>query len=87
LHPLRNVFNKIFWDKRENPADYVVTFVHRGAEGNVKTISASSIKDVGASWFTYLTGNNEETLIPFHRVVKVKNEKTGVIVWSLREVI
>jgi len=84
-NPLKNVFNKIFWDKRENPSDYSVTFIHRGAPGDIKGISASLIERVGASWFTYSSGEGEPTVIPFHRIVEIKNVKSKEVLWRSRK--
>jgi len=84
-HPLKNIFNKIFWDKRENPKDYSVTFVHRGALGDAKSISASIIEKVGHSWFTYSSGEEESTVIPFHRIVEVRNIKSKEVLWRSRK--
>jgi len=84
-HPLKNIFNKIFWDKRENPRDYSVTFIHRGAPGDIKRISVSSIEKVGASWFTYSSGEDESTVIPFHRIIEIKNVKSKEVLWRSRK--
>jgi len=84
LHPLKNILNKVVWDKRENPADYVVVFIHRGAVGNIKVIPFAKVRDVGSSWFTYQDDANIEATIPFHRVTCVKNSKSGEIMWRKR---
>ena len=79
-HPLKNVFNKIFWDKRENPRDYKVFYTHRGVEGNVKSLLASRIVNVGKGWFSF-NEEDREVKIPFHRVVLVVNVKTNKVLW------
>jgi hypothetical protein len=80
---LREVLNKIFWDKRLNVEDYVLTFIHRGVEGDKKTISCKSIIKVGRSWFIYRsTKNMGEVFIPYHRVLEIKNIKTGKVLWK-----
>jgi len=81
--PLKNIFNKIFWDSRVDKQDYFITFVHRGAPSDEKTIPASIIKRVGKSWFSY-EDRGEETMIPMHRVITVKNMKTGTVLWRKR---
>ena len=83
MHPLKNIFNKIFWDKRIDRRDYTVTFIHRGAPSDEKTIAASLIIQVGSSWFTY-EDHSEETIIPMHRVITVENTKTGSVLWRKR---
>jgi uncharacterized protein (UPF0248 family) len=81
--PLKNIFNKIFWDSRVDKQDYIITFVHRGAPSDEKTIPAFIIKRVGKSWFSY-EDQGEETIIPMHRVITVKNTKTGAVLWRKR---
>jgi len=82
--PLKNIFNRIFWDKRLDRRDYVITFIHRGAPSDEKTIAASLVKQVGKSWFTYEEEEGSEVYIPMHRIVTVKNLKTGEILWRKR---
>jgi len=85
MHPLRNIFNKMAWDKRERAENYVVYFTHRGAPGDTRRIKASTITKVGASWFTYASEESEETLIPFHRVRRIVNNQTGKAIWTSRQ--
>jgi len=82
LHPLRNIFNKIFWDEREDPRDYEITYAHRGAEGDKRTISAKDVKDVRASWIIL---RSEGRLIPFHRILTIKNIRNGKVLWVSRK--
>lgn len=77
------MLNKIFWDEREDPGDYEITYVHRGAEGDRKTISAEEIKDVGASWLTLKS--QEEALIPFHRILAIRNVRANRTIWVSRK--
>lgn len=78
---IREVLNRIFWDKRESPEDYEVTFIHRGAYMDRKTVPCGSIDRVRSSWFTYESEEEGEVLIPFHRVLEIRNVKTGQLVW------
>lgn len=86
MYPLRNVLNKIFWDKRENPDDYVLTFIHRGVAGDAKTISLTKVGEIGGSWFIYRDDSGRETTIPFHRITLLKNARTGDVLWRKRGV-
>ncbi len=81
MHPLRSIFNKITWDRREHAENYVVYFTHRGVPSDTREINASLITKVGPSWFTYASGDSDETLIPFHRVRRIVNVQTGKVVW------
>jgi uncharacterized protein (UPF0248 family) len=84
MHPLRNVFKKITWDARERAGNYVIYFIHRGVPGNTREINVSLITKVGPSWFTYARAESEETLIPFHRVIRIVNVQTGQVMWMSR---
>ena len=86
VHPLRNIFNGLRWDNRQNPSDYLITYRHRGAPGDVMQIRASEINNLGKSYFTIQNALGEEqTLIPFHRVVEIRNTKTNSIIWLSRK--
>ena len=78
---LREILNKIFWDKRLKIEDYTITYIHRGGKNNKKTIPCKLVKKVGKSWFIY-GKNQDETFIPYHRVLEVKNIRTGKILWK-----
>ncbi len=78
---IRGILNRIFWDKRENRGNYVVIFIHRGAYMNRKVILCSFIKEVKASWFSY-ESEGEEVIIPFHRILEIKNVNDGKLIWE-----
>lgn len=82
MNVIRDVLNKIIWDKREKIEDYSIAFVHR-AGGNVqeKRISMTKVLKIGPGFFVY-EGESGEVRIPFHRITKIVNERTGIIVWS-----
>jgi len=83
LHQMRprDILNKITWDKRLRIQDFTVTFIHRGVKGDKKTIPYESITKVGKSWFLYRAGPGE-TLIPFHRILEVKNVRKQEVLWK-----
>ena len=86
VHPLRNILNRLRWVKNENPENYVITFRHRGAPDNVKRIKASRIRRLGKSYFTMqASSESEETVIPFHRILEIRNSSDDSIVWLKRE--
>ena len=78
---IRDVLNKILWDKHECSHDYVVTFIHRGAIDDRKTISFNSIEKIFSSHFVYRRGK-EEVYIPFHRILEIKNVRTDIVKWK-----
>lgn len=85
LHPLKNVFNYILWGV-EASEDFEISFVHRGVEGGINVIRGDEVKEVGRSWFTISTGN-DESFIPFHRVKVVKNVETGEVLWRNKRLV
>ncbi|MFQ6074945.1 MAG: RNA repair domain-containing protein [Candidatus Bathyarchaeia archaeon] len=83
---IRDILNKVLWTASNNIANYEVTFIHRGAPMDRKTILLSSIMVVKSSWFTYIGEGEEEVPIPFHRIIEIRNVKTGQVLWSKRGV-
>ena len=79
---IRDLLNQILWDKRFRVSDYVITFVHRGEKDDRKTISFSLITEVKASYFVY--GDEEDIIIPFHRILEIRNIRTGEVIWQKR---
>jgi uncharacterized protein (UPF0248 family) len=75
---IRDLLNAIRWDKRHDPYSYSILFIHRTDEGNIKEIPYSSITEISGGFFTY-SYMGDEAIIPFHRVIQIKNIKTGDI--------
>ena len=73
------VLNRLKWTGRLGYAE--VTFVHRGAPGDIKTISGKNITEVRKGYMVY--SNLEETVIPLHRIVEVR--VSGEVVWRKRK--
>jgi uncharacterized protein (UPF0248 family) len=85
-HPLKNILNRLRWDSDRNPNDYLVTYRHRGAPDDVKQILASRIRHLGKSYFTVEgESEEEEAVIPFHRVLEIRNTLDGSIIWVSRK--
>jgi uncharacterized protein (UPF0248 family) len=85
VHPVKNILNRLRWDPRENPESYRITYRHRGAPDDMKQIFASQIMKLGKSYFT-LNEESEETTIPFHRILEIRNLKDGSVIWQKRSV-
>jgi uncharacterized protein (UPF0248 family) len=81
VHPLKNILNRLRWDDRENPEDYVITYRHRGAPNDEKQVKASAIQSLGKSYFTLRCGDGEESTIPFHRILEIRNVTDGQVIW------
>ncbi len=80
-NPLRNLLSRLRWDPGVRAGDYVITFVSRGAPGGVEVVRGSSIERVYLRGFEVREGSRLR-YIPFHRVLEVKNEVTGEVVYK-----
>ena len=76
--PIRELINKIKFDDRENPEDYVLFYLDR-VEDKLKPIKFVEIKRTEGN-FMVLDRGDEEVEIPMHRIRKV--EKKGEVVWE-----
>ncbi len=86
VHPLRNILNRLRWDKNENPDNYLITYRHRGAPADIKQIKASKIQVLGKSYFTIReTTDGDETVIPLHRILEVRRTEDGAVFWVKRK--
>jgi len=72
--------NKLKWTGKLDKTKIV--FVHRGAPGDVKTISGASITCLKRSHFCY-KDNGHETHIPNHRILEVRLE--GRAIWKKKK--
>ena len=73
---IKNLINKIKWDKRENPADYSLIYIDLGKR---KELPYTEIKRLEGN-FMIIEKQGEEVEIPLHRIREVK--KKGKIVWK-----
>ncbi len=56
-------------------------FRHRGAPLNQRVVACTLITTIQPSWFTYMDEGGRETVIPFHRILEIRNIKTGETIW------
>ncbi len=56
-------------------------FRHRGAPLNQRVIGCTLITTIQPSWFTYMNEEGREMVIPFHRILEIRNVKTGEVIW------
>ena len=80
MHPLKRLFDKIIWDSREDKKNYELTYIHRGAKMDQKTIPFELIKGVTKSTFTYIC-DGENIKIPLHRVLFVRDIQKKELIW------
>lgn len=71
---IRNFLNKILWDKREVPSNYLIYFISRGAPGDIESVSADKITRVYSRGFEFKE-DEKVKYIPFHRIVLIKDIK------------
>ena len=76
--PIQDLINKIKFDSREKPEDYVLFYLDR-IEGELKPIKFLEIKRTEGN-FLVLEKKGEEVEIPMHRIKKV--ERKGEVVWE-----
>lgn len=72
---IKDLINKIKWDKRENPEDYVLVYIDLGRK---KEMDYSAIKKLEGN-FMVIEKDNEEVEIPLHRIREIK--KKNRIIW------
>jgi len=73
--PIQDLLNKIKWDKRENPSEYIIFYFDRILKKLIK-IPYTKIKKLEGSFM--VLDNEEESNIPLHRIKKVM--KNNVVV-------
>jgi len=73
--PIRDLLNKIKWDKRQNPKDFTIFYFDRITKEN-KEIKYASIKKIEDNFLIL----DEETNIPLHRIRLVKRK--NITVWK-----
>jgi uncharacterized protein (UPF0248 family) len=71
----REVLTRLRWKKGEDLGDARISYVHRGAPGDLVTINGSDILDLGKEFFE--TG---DAMIPYHRISKI--EYRGEVVFE-----
>ena len=69
-------FNNIFWYPDYNKFDFVAVILHRGAEGDKKAIPLEDVELKG-NYLIYF-----DTYIPLHRILEIRNKKTGEILYK-----
>lgn len=74
--PIKDLLNKIKWDKSENPDDYIIVFIDLNKE---RSIPYSAIKRFEGN-FMVIDKDNEEVEIPMHRIRKVL--KKSDLIWK-----
>ena len=74
---IKDLLNKIKWDKRENPNQYSIFYYDRILNKLIE-IPYTKIKKLEGSFI--ILDNEEESNIPLHRIKKIM--KNNVVVWE-----
>lgn len=77
MQPIKNLLNKIKWDKREKPEQYTIFYFDRILKKLIK-IPYIKIKRLEGSFM--VLNNEEKSNIPMHRIKKVT--KNNEVVWE-----
>jgi uncharacterized protein (UPF0248 family) len=78
---IRKVLNKLKWDS-EDLDECEISFLHRGAPDDMKMYPGQKIKEIASSYLIFLDEEEEEVVIPFHRLRKIYNKKTNRLIWE-----
>lgn len=78
---IRDILNALFWDSRQRKDDYEIVYLHRGAPMNRRVVACKLVTKIRPIWFTYVDERGRETVIPFHRILEIRNVKTGESIW------
>ena len=74
MQPIKELLNKIKWDKKENPEEYTIHYLDRITQ-KLKKIAYTDIEEIEGTFM--LVG---ESNIPLHRIKQVR--KKGEVIWS-----
>ncbi|MFH1182095.1 MAG: DUF504 domain-containing protein [Candidatus Woesearchaeota archaeon] len=74
MQTIRELINKLKWDKKENPAEYVFYYLDK------KELLPLQFKDIKRLDGTFLVVGDDETYIPMHRIRRV--EKKGRLIFE-----
>lgn len=75
----KEVLNRYRWDPDREFAGLFITYRHRGAPDDEKTMPIEDVKDLGTSFIITI----EDTRIPYHRVLRIADGE-GDDVWIRR---
>ena len=78
MQPIKDLLNKIKWDKKENPEDYTIVYEDRIQKSYIEIPYIEIIRIEGT--FMVLERDGDEVNIPLHRIHGVK--KKGIIIWK-----
>lgn len=81
---IRDFLNKLFWDEnlKKEREFFEITYIHRGVPGDLIRLNCKDITKINSDSFEYYEKDiEEEKMIPFHRIDKILNYKTGECIY------
>ena len=73
-----DLLNKIRWDKREDPSEYIIVYYDRVEDRN-KEVKFDKITEI-ENLFIAVELDDKEISLPVHRIREVK--KGSIIIWK-----
>jgi uncharacterized protein (UPF0248 family) len=64
----KTVLDMLIWHPKKNIEKCLITYKHRGAQGNIKTIPGNQIKSLKGGFIILI----DQTQIPCHRIIRIK---------------
>lgn len=71
----KNILSMIIWHPEMDERKSKISYIHRGARGNIRTTEGSSVASLKGGFLILKDG----TQIPFHRIIKIEYEQE--IIW------
>ena len=84
---LRNFLNRLLWDEdyKKLRGNFAITYIHRGAPDDEKTINALEIKAVLATSFEIYSEDFQRIVkIPFHRIKYIVDLQNSTVIYRKR---
>jgi len=72
----KRVLDMLLWHPEKKIKNCNITFIHRGAPGNLKRIEGSGIKSLEGGFMIL----EDETKIPCHRIIRIECENQ--VLWE-----
>ena len=77
----KEMLSKLRWDPSYEDMDAIIVYLHRGAPHNERSIRMSDIQEYLTSDFIILRPDGFDSYIPYHRILRIENEK-GALIWK-----
>jgi uncharacterized protein (UPF0248 family) len=71
----KELLNELKWRDDRDFLKVEVTYIHRGAPGDVMAITGEQILDLGSSFF-----ETDSATIPYHRIVQISYKSK--VIWT-----